>query len=49
MISTPPMVGVPGLLMMRLRAVFADVLADLKLAQLADQPGPQQLRKGTAK
>ena len=31
-----------GFLGVRLGAVFADVLADLKFAQLADQPGPQR-------
>ena len=30
-----------GLLLMRLRPVFADVLPDLELAQLANQPGPE--------
>ena len=42
MISTPPMVGVPAFFWCDLRAFLADVLADLKLAQLADQPRPQR-------
>jgi hypothetical protein len=33
--------GRARLLVMRFRAVLADVLADLELAQLADQPRPQ--------
>ena len=38
MISTPPMVGVPAFLLVRLRPFLADMLADLEFAQLADQP-----------
>jgi hypothetical protein len=43
-ISTPPMVGVPDFLQVRLRPVFADVLADLELAQLLDHPRPDEER-----
>ena len=34
--------GGAGFLLVRLGSIFADVLADLKLAQLADQPGAQR-------
>ena len=45
MISTPPMVGVPALAWCALRPVFADVLADLKFLELADQPRAQRQGK----
>ena len=37
--------GVPAFFWCDLRPVFANVLADLKLAQLRDQPGPQRQTK----
>ena len=39
---TPPIVGVPAFALMRLRPFFANMLADLKLLQAADEPRPQQ-------
>ena len=41
-ISTPPIVGVPAFFWCALRAFFADVLADLKLAQPLDHERPDQ-------
>ena len=48
--STPPMVGVPPFFWCALRALFADVLADLELAQplndvWADEQADQQRRQ----
>jgi hypothetical protein len=42
LISKTAHCGGAGLGVVRLRPVFANVLPDLKVAQLGDQPGPQQ-------
>ncbi len=48
-ISTPPIVGVPGFLLMRLRPFFANMLADLKLrAACAMNHGPITTHRNSA-